>query len=95
MQPSQLDRRKADPLKSPGEKYTAESYRRAIQAVCRAQKIPIWAPNQIRHTVRTVVRARFGLEASQVALGHATANVTEIYAQRNQRLAADLARQIG
>ena len=30
-----------------------------------------WSPNQLRHTHATEVRRRFGLEAAQVALGHA------------------------
>jgi integrase len=37
-----------------------------------------WSPNQLRHTAATQIRRRFGLEAAQVVLGHATANVTEV-----------------
>lgn len=95
VQPSQIDRNKADPQKQPGESYTEESYRKAIQSACRKQKVTVWSPNQIRHRVGTVVRQRFGLEASQVTLGHASADVTQIYAERNQQLAAEVARQIG
>ena len=33
-------------------------------------KAHLWFPNQIRHTVGTEVRAKYGLEAAQVLLGH-------------------------
>lgn len=95
VQPPRLDRRKPAPRKQPGEKYTTATYRRAIRSACFAQKIPAWTPNMIRHTVGTIVRQRFGLEASQCTLGHRHAAVTQVYAQRNQRLAADVAKAIG
>jgi site-specific recombinase XerC len=54
-----------------------------------------WHPNQIRHTVGTEVRARYGLEAAQCLLGHTKATVTEVYAERDMRQAAEIARKIG
>ena len=62
---------------------------------CTAAAIPHWHPHQLRHTHATEVRRRFGLEAAQVALGHAQAQVTEVYAERDLTLAAKVARQIG
>lgn len=35
------------------------------------------------------------LEATQVVLGHASANVSEIYAERDLSLAAEIMRKIG
>jgi integrase len=67
-------------------------------AVCRACKragVPPWSPNRVRHLVGTEIRARYGLEAAQVLLGHTHANVTQIYAERNERHAAEVARKIG
>lgn len=49
-----------------------------------------WSPNQLRHTRATEIRKRFGLEAAQVILGHASADVTQVYAERD----AELARRI-
>ncbi len=40
----------------------------------------------------TEVRARFGLEAAQVLLGHTRADVTQTYAERPGALPASLAR---
>ena len=54
-----------------------------------------WHPNQLRHTFATKVRKDHGLEAVQVLLGHAKADVTQVYAERNEGLAASVAAKIG
>ena len=53
---------------------------------------PCWSPNRLRHSMATEVRRNYGLEAVQVVLGHATANVTQIYAERDLNLAARIMR---
>ena len=57
--------------------------------------LPYWRPNQLRHSTATDVRKRFGLEAAQVTLGHAYADVSQIYAERDLNLAAEVMRKIG
>jgi len=54
-----------------------------------------WHPNQLRHTFATRVRKQHGLEAAQVLLGHCRADVTQVYAERNEELAATVAAMIG
>lgn len=54
-----------------------------------------WSPNQLRHTKATEIRRLYGLEAAQVILGHASADVTQIYAERDAERARDIVRQIG
>ena len=54
-----------------------------------------WSPNQLRHSAATEIRRRYGLEAAATVLGHAKADVTQIYAERDYALAANVARQIG
>lgn len=54
-----------------------------------------WAPNQLRHAAATEIRERYDLEHAQVALGHAKANTAEIYAEKNAKLARNIAREIG
>jgi integrase len=54
-----------------------------------------WHPNQLRHSFATRVRKEHGLEAAQVLLGHSRADVTQVYAERNQLLAATVAAKIG
>ena len=63
--------------------------------VDRVEFLPNWAPNQLRHTAGTAVRKAFGLESAQVILGHAKADVTQIYAERDAELAKEVARKIG
>jgi integrase len=54
-----------------------------------------WNPNQLRHSAGTEVRREFGLEAAQTVLGHANADTTQIYAERDVAKAIEVARQIG
>jgi len=83
--------------------FNTRSYRDRIHAAVRrananrspAEQVPMWSPNQLRHSAATEIRARFGLEAAQVGLGHSRADVTQVYAERDQRLAIEVARQVG
>jgi integrase len=71
------------------------SYAKAVQTACGRAGVGPWAPNQIRHAYATRVRAAFGLDAAQVALGHAGADVTQVYAERDQAAAAKVAAALG
>ncbi len=57
--------------------------------------LPHWHANQLRHSKATDVRRQFGLEAAQVGLGHAKADVTQVYAERDAALAMEVMRKIG
>jgi integrase len=74
---------------------TLSAFRRVIVRACKAAGIRRWAPNMIRHCVGTAVRAAYGLEGAQVLLGHSRCDVTQTYAQRDLRQAAEIARKIG
>lgn len=54
-----------------------------------------WAPNQLRHNVGTAVRKQFGLEGAQVVLGHSRADITQIYAERDEAKAAAIMAEVG
>ena len=84
-----------EPENKPGKRYTTASYRRAIHRACDKAGVEQWSPNQLRHAMATSVRKELGLEAAQVALGHARADVTQIYAEKNLELASDVARKLG
>lgn len=102
---------KRRPKRRPGNRYTTNSYRRAIHRACdqadraarlvsadvRADQriVPQWAPNRLRHAAATEIRRQFGLEAAQVTLGHSNADVTQIYAERDNMKAAEIMRIIG
>ena len=82
------------------EKYDTSSYHGAVQyAIERARKAGVdvqhWHPNQLRHSKATELRKKHGLEAAQVILGHARADVTQVYAEKNLELAKEIARLSG
>ena len=54
-----------------------------------------WSPNQLRHTMGTQTREHFGIEAVAAVLGHSRTDTSEIYALRNIKLAAEVAKAIG
>ena len=103
--------RKRKPKREPGDCYDTKSYRGAIhRAIARANQkrceeaqergttadlLPRWSPNQLRHTAATTIRRQFGLEAAQVTLGHSEVGTTQIYAERDLRLAIEVAKKIG
>ena len=87
--------RREDPQRRPGDRYTTDSYRRAIERACKAADVPRWHPHQLRHNYATAVRKKFGVEAARVVLGHHSIDVTELYAERDAAVAADVARAMG
>ncbi len=94
--PSQRNRQpKTAPAKQPGNHYTNCSYGQAIRKACLKADIPAWHPNQLRHTAATAIRKRFGLEATQTILGHARADVTQVYAERDASKARQIIAELG
>jgi integrase len=93
--PSQQNRRATKPKKTPGTKYTVAAYGYAVRKAADKANVPHWHPNQLRHLFATEVRKVHGLEAAQVLLGHSRADVTQIYAERNEKLAVTTAAAIG
>jgi integrase len=118
------------PERKSGDRYTKDSYCRAIARGCdqafplpdefKVPRLPElkaklsrdeielrrnqaaawrkstgWRPNQLRHAAATEIRRRFGLEAAQVALGHAAADVTQVYAERDFAKAVEVAAAVG
>ncbi len=78
-----------------GDHYTTDSYRRAIERACRKAGVPVWTPHRLRHNAATFIRREYGIEAAQIMLGHARADVTQIYAEVNQEKAITIAEKIG
>jgi hypothetical protein len=87
-----------DLARRPGESAAARCARLIDQQrdeLAKWQSDHRWSPNQLRHSAATEIRRRYGLEAASTVLGHAKADVTQIYAERDYALAANVARQIG
>jgi integrase len=84
MTPSRARRTpKPHPRRAPRDHYDKRTYNTAIERACARAGVPRWHANQLRHTAATRVRRMFSLEAAQVVLGHARADVTQIYAERD------------
>lgn len=99
------------PKKTPGDLYSVSSYRRAINRACNFafpaphfknerekntwQQKYRWTPNQLRHTTATEIRKQYGIESAQTVLGHASLDVTQIYAERDNQKAAQIMLEIG
>jgi hypothetical protein len=104
-------RPKKNAKRSPGDCYSTNSYRRAIHRACELafpapddlpeerlqewRKQHQWSPNQLRHAAATLIRHQFGLEGAQLILGHARADITQLYAQRDTSRAVEIMRQVG
>jgi len=54
-----------------------------------------WSPNRLRHNFGTAARRHAGIEAARVTLGHSSAAVSEIYAERDLELARSVVARIG
>lgn len=94
--PSELKwQRKAKPKCVPGERYTRRSYRQAIVRACKKAGVPPWTPLQVRHTVATRLRAKYGVEAAKVILGHTRVETSQIYAERDLSRAEQIMGEIG
>jgi len=93
-------RRRAAP---PADRYTSESYRRAIARACdHAFPVPEgltgqdaeawrqrhrWHPHQLRHSAATRIRREHGIEAARAILGHRSVAMTTHYAEVDGALA--------
>lgn len=84
-------KRNNNPKRLPGEKFTKDSYRRAVERAAKRAKVTHWFPYQLRHTTATEVRNALGVEAAQALLGHSRISTTEIYTQRSEAKAIEAA----
>jgi integrase len=96
MTPSQRIRKpKTNPKCAPRDRYDVASYRRAIDRASERAGVASWSPNQLRHTLATEIRRRFGLDAARAILGHSSVTTTEIYAEFDAGKAQEVMRQVG
>jgi integrase len=78
-----VKKRKKKSRRSPGECYSADSYRKAIEYATQKGELESWHPNQLRHLAATRLRRKLGLDAARTVLGHSSPRVTEIYAEKD------------
>jgi integrase len=92
---SRARKRKRNPLRKPRRLYDKNSYKQAIERGCLKAGVPVFRPNQVRHSFATRIRREFGLDVAQVMLGHSKADVTQVYAEANREVASEVALKIG
>jgi len=82
----------------PGETAAAHAARlgpEALAELCTWRRRHGWHPHQLRHSYATEIRRRYGVEAARIGLGHASLDVTELYAERDRALARRIALEVG
>jgi integrase len=79
----------------PRDHYTDDTYRRAVQRICKSLGIPSWSPGRLRHNAGTEVRQAYGVEGAQLVLGHRKLSTTEIYAEKNREKYEEIIREVG
>jgi len=80
VQPSQRGRRKGRKARKPiKDHYTRDSYLHAVKRAAARAGVPIWSPNQLRHTRATDVDSSQGIAAAQALLGHSSPEITKVY----------------
>lgn len=88
-------KRRINPKRGAGNRYTRRSYYRAIARACEKAGINVWGPNRLRHSAATALRKQYGIEAARVVLGHRSSAVTEVYAELDRTKAADIMAEVG
>lgn len=84
-----------DDLRAIDPELTGDERTKKLREAAKWRAEHCWSPHQLRHTAATEIRHQYGLEAAQAILGHSRADVTQIYAERNNDLAARVAREVG
>jgi integrase len=87
--------RKQAPKRKPGASFTTGSYGRAIDYACKKANLPVWSPNQLRHAAATKLRDIEGIESASLILGHKHLAVTQVYAEKSERKALEIAAKHG
>jgi len=75
--------------------FSTSCYRQQIRRACRKAGVEVWHPHQLRHTAATTIRAAYGAEAARVVLGHSKLSTTELYAERDLKLARRVIQECG
>lgn len=88
-------RRKQTRKRPPSDRYTVRSLNKAIERAAKRAGVPHWTANQLRHSRATLIRKLYGIEAASAVLGHLKLSTSEIYAERNLKLAEKVAREVG
>ena len=67
----------------PGEHYSVDSYRRAIQYACDRAGVAPFHPHALRHSAATALAKEHGVEVARLLLGHSSLSTTLLYAENS------------
>lgn len=94
-QPSQLCRkRKKNPNRAPRDRYDVNTFQQSVRKACPKAGVPAWTVLEVRHTRATDVREKHGVEGAAASLGDRV-EAAQIYAERNKKLAQQIALEMG
>jgi integrase len=94
--PSELRRRRRpSPRWIPHDRYQVNAFQQAIRRACRRAGLSTWSILQVRHARASEIRDRYGVEGAAASLGHRRVETSQIYAEHNDRLSRDIAREVG
>jgi integrase len=96
--PHRVDARQAKRLggkRPPGKAYSRAAFQQVVRRACRRGGIPEWSPNALRHAYSTRLRDEGGIEAAQMALGHAKPDTSLIYTSAAKGRAMEAIRRLG
>jgi len=71
------------------------TYGHAVGDACTKLGLPRFTPHWLRHNAASRLRETFGLDVAQVALGHSSANVTQLYAHLDLKKTIEAAARCG
>lgn len=84
-----------DSLRKAAKDETAEQKVVRLKVAGQWRHKHCWHPHQLRHSAGTEIRGEYGIEGTQVVLGHRHASVAEIYAERDLKKAAEIMLEVG
>lgn len=92
------------PQKEAGERYTTQSYLRALKYAMQkcnrdrqasGEEEISWHPHQLRHLAATILRREYDIETARVVLGHKSVAITQTYAEADQQRAIGAMLKLG
>jgi integrase len=90
-----VKKKKASGKRRPGNRFQVRAVNRAIRAACKRAGVDRWHTHQLRHSASLAFTRELGLEAARAALGHASVDVSAMYAGQDIEIAKKVAERIG
>jgi integrase len=79
----------------PSDRFTPGAINRAIRRACKRAGVAHWHVHQLRHSASLVFSRELGLEAARAALGHASVDMSAMYAGHDLQRAKEVAAKLG